>query len=96
MIKFNKLVYLLAVVNATIIGISFMFVKITLDYALALDTLTYRFSAAFFIMFIFVGTGVVKVKYRGKSLYKLLLLSTMYPLGFCFSQRAVEFIQKVP
>ncbi|WP_307202488.1 EamA family transporter [Paenibacillus harenae] len=80
--KGRELAYLLAVINAVVIGISFLFVKMTLDYASPFDTLTYRFAAAFAILFIPIMLGLVKLKYRGKPLYKLLLLSTMYPLGF--------------
>ncbi|TVX93642.1 DMT family transporter [Paenibacillus agilis] len=77
-----KLAYILAVLNAVIIGFSFLFAKVTLDYAAPLDTLTYRFAASFIVMSIPVAFGWIKLQYRGKALYKALLLSLMYPLGF--------------
>ncbi|AJY75185.1 DMT family transporter [Paenibacillus beijingensis] len=77
-----KLAYLLAVLNAAIIGLSFLFTKKALGYAHPLDTLTYRFAASFAVMSIPVALGWIKLKYRGKPLYKALLLAAMYPLGF--------------
>ncbi|QJD86885.1 DMT family transporter [Cohnella herbarum] len=77
-----KLAYLFSLLNAAIIGFSFLLTKIALEYAHPLDTLTYRFAVSFGIMSIPVAFGWVKLKYRGKPLYKVLLLATMYPLGF--------------
>lgn len=77
-----KLAYLLAVLNAAIIGFSFLFTKKALDYSGPLDTLTFRFAASFLVMSVPVAFGWIKLNYRGKPLYKLLLLSAMYPLGF--------------
>ncbi|MDQ6418844.1 DMT family transporter [Paenibacillus sp. LHD-117] len=77
-----KLAYLLAVINASVIGVSFLIVKLTLDYANPFDTLTFRFAAAFMILSIPVAFRLVKLKYRGKPLLKLLLLATMYPVGY--------------
>ncbi|MFD0697927.1 DMT family transporter [Paenibacillus sp. GCM10027628] len=77
-----KLAYLLAVLNAVIIGFSFLFTKMALVNAQPLDTLTFRFAASFAVMSIPVAFGWVKLNYRGKPLLKALLLATMYPLGF--------------
>jgi drug/metabolite transporter (DMT)-like permease len=76
------LAYLFAVLNAVIIGFSFLFVKMSLDYAHPLDTLAYRFVASFAVMSIPVACGWVKLKYRGKPIFKLMLLSVTFPLGF--------------
>ncbi|MUT64686.1 DMT family transporter [Paenibacillus sp. NEAU-GSW1] len=78
----SKLPYFLAVLNAIILGLSFLFVKIALEYTGPLDTLTYRFAASFLVMSVPVALGWVRLTYRGKPLYKLLLLSLMYPLSF--------------
>lgn len=80
--KERKLAYLLAVLNAVIIGISFLFAKIALDYAQPLDTLMYRFAVSFLGLSLPVALGIVKLRYRGKTIGKALLLSSMYPLGF--------------
>jgi drug/metabolite transporter (DMT)-like permease len=80
--KGMKLVYFYAVLNAAIIGFSFLFTKIALEYAHPLDTLTFRFAASFVVMTIPVTLGWVKLNYKGKPMFKALLLATMYPLGF--------------
>ncbi|TDF92983.1 EamA family transporter [Paenibacillus piri] len=77
-----KFAYLLAVLNAVFIGISFMFVKTTLDYTSPIDSLTFRFSAAFVILSIMAACSLFKLNYRGKPLHQLLLLASMYPIGF--------------
>ncbi|MFC3749343.1 DMT family transporter [Paenibacillus sp. GCM10012306] len=77
-----KLAYILAVLNAAIIGFSFLFTKVALGHAGPLDTLTFRFAASFLVMSIPVAFGWVKISYRGKPIFKALLLATMYPLGF--------------
>lgn len=77
-----KLAYLLAVLNAVIIGFSFLFAKMALEQGTPLDTLTFRFAASFLVMSVPVAFGWVKLRYRGKPLHKLLLLSLTYPLAF--------------
>ncbi|MFC0396585.1 DMT family transporter [Paenibacillus mendelii] len=59
-----------------------MFTKIALEYAKPMDTLMYRFAVSFAVMSLPVLLGRVKLNYRGKPIYKALLLATMYPLGF--------------
>lgn len=81
-----RLAYLFAILNAVIIGFSFLFTKIALEYTHPLDTLTYRFAASFFVMSIPVVFGWVKLRYRDKPLYKALLLAGIYPLGFFMFQ----------
>lgn len=77
-----KLPYFFAVLNAVIIGLSFLFAKLALDYAGPLDTLTFRFATSFLVMSVPVVFGWIKLDYRGKPLSKVLLLAAMYPLGF--------------
>ncbi|WP_055742680.1 DMT family transporter [Brevibacillus choshinensis] len=84
--KARKLTYSLAVLNAVVIGLSFLLVKMTLQYAAPLDTLTYRFAAAFVIMIFPVGFRLVKLHYRGKRLHLLLLLASFYPVGYFMLQ----------
>lgn len=77
-----RLPYLLAVLNAVIIGLSFLFAKLVLDYASPLDTLAFRFAASFIVMTVPVAFGWVKLSYRSKPIGRVLLLASMYPLGF--------------
>ncbi|WP_246096075.1 DMT family transporter [Paenibacillus sinopodophylli] len=81
-----RLAYFLAVINAIVIGVSFLVAKKSLDYANPFDTLMFRFSAAFLIILIPVSLRLVKVNYRGKPIYKLLLLASMYPIAFFMFQ----------
>lgn len=77
-----KLAYMYALLSAAIIGFSFLFAKTALQYAPPLDTLTFRFAISFAAMSIPVALGWIKLNYRGKPLFKALLLAAMYPLGF--------------
>jgi drug/metabolite transporter (DMT)-like permease len=83
----HGLPYLFAVMNAIIIGMSFLFAKLALEYADPLDTLAFRFAASFLVMSVPVAFGWVKLAYRSKPVYKLLMLASLYPLGF-FSLQA--------
>ncbi|MFC5403323.1 DMT family transporter [Cohnella soli] len=76
------LAYFLAVINASFIGFSFLMSKIAIDNAHPLDTLAFRFAASFTAMSIPVAFGWIKLNYRGKPFGRLILLSTLYPLGF--------------
>lgn len=77
---------MLAVLNAIIIGLSFLFAKLALDYASPLDTLAFRFATPLLVMSVPVAFGWIKLNYRGKPVYKILLLAVMYPLGFFLLQ----------
>lgn len=81
-----RLPYFFAVVNAVIIGLSFLFAKMALEHADPFDTLTFRFAASFAVLSIPAAFGWIKLDYRGKPLSKVLLLATMYPLGFFLLQ----------
>lgn len=81
-----KLAYVCALANATIVGFSFLFVKQALEYAGPIDTLAYRFAVSFAAMSIAMMLGRFRLNYRGKPLYRALLLATMYPLGFFLFQ----------
>ncbi|MFD0586551.1 DMT family transporter [Paenibacillus sp. GCM10027627] len=77
-----KLAYSSAILNAVIIGLSFLFTKIALQHSGPIDTLAYRFAAAFAVMSIPVLLGKIRLQYRGKPIWKMMLLATMYPLAF--------------
>ncbi|GGD81768.1 DMT family transporter [Paenibacillus nasutitermitis] len=81
-----RLPYFIAVLNAVIIGLSFLFAKLVLDYADPLDTLAFRFAISFLVMSVPVAFGWVKLSYRGKPIYKVLLMATLYPLAFFLLQ----------
>lgn len=77
-----KLAYAAVVLNAVIIGFSFLFTKMALQQAAPLDTLVYRFAISFAVMSIPVLFGKVKLSFHGKRLLAALPLALLYPLGF--------------
>jgi drug/metabolite transporter (DMT)-like permease len=81
-----QLAYAAAVLNAAIIGLSFLFVKIALEHAGPIDTLTYRFAVSFAVMSVPVLFRQVKWSYRGKPIFQALLLATLYPIAFFLLQ----------
>jgi len=74
--------YLAVLIYAAIIGLSFMYTKVALAYASAIDTLALRFTLSFAAIVILVATGVFRLSLQGKPWPRLLLLALMYPLGF--------------
>ena len=79
--------YLAALAFASIIGFSFMFIKIALDVSTPIDLLAHRFNAAFI-----AGTVVLLIVKRGKigatwkELIRLMPLAILYPTLFFFFQ----------
>jgi len=85
-IQARTLAYLLAVCNAIVIGLSFLLVKLTLQFTNPIDSLTYRFAAAFLLIIFPVAFRFVKLQYRGKPLSLLLMLAALYPVGYFLLQ----------
>jgi drug/metabolite transporter (DMT)-like permease len=77
-----KLAYFVAILNATVIGITFLLVKLTLAFANPVDTLTYRFAVAFIVFLVPALFGFVKLGFRGKPIFSLLLLAALYPIAY--------------
>ncbi|KFN11020.1 DMT family transporter [Paenibacillus macerans] len=75
-----------ALVNAAIIGFSFLFTKIALEDAGPVDTLAFRFAVSFAAMSIPAALGLIKLQFRGKPLFRVILLAAFYPLGFFLFQ----------
>lgn len=88
------LAYICAIVNATIVGLSFLFTKTAIQESNPLDTLAFRFTVAFLTVSFLIVFKIVKVDIRLKSYYKLLPLTILYPTLF-FSFQAFG-LQSVP
>ena len=88
------LAYLFALLNASIVGLSFLFTKTAIQESNPLDTLAFRFTVAFVTVSVLILMKVVKVEIRLKSYYKLLPLTLLYPTLF-FSFQAFG-LQSVP
>lgn len=74
--------YIAAIVYAFIIGLSFMFVKITLTAASPLDVLAHRFTVAWIVATIYVLLNKGKVKIKWKDVRQIFPLALLYPILF--------------
>lgn len=81
-----KLAYVYAATNAVIIGFSFLFVKIALESSAPVDILAFRFAVAFAVLSLPVLSGKMRVNFGGRPPLKLLMLASLYPLGFFLFQ----------
>jgi drug/metabolite transporter (DMT)-like permease len=76
------LAYFLAVVNAVIIGISFLFIKVAVSHASPIDTLAFRFVIALAFCIAYMKLAKIPIRIDFKRLLPLLLMAMFYPLGF--------------
>ncbi|WP_082181747.1 DMT family transporter [Bacillus amyloliquefaciens] len=84
MINQNRLAaaYLAAILNALIIGFSFIFVKIALQSANPFDILAHRFTAAFICAMLPVLFGWIKLSVSWMNVLAILPLALLYPALF--------------
>ncbi|MDD2635696.1 MAG: DMT family transporter [Bacteroidales bacterium] len=81
--KKQRLAYIGLILVTIIIGLSFIFVKIGLRYAGAMDLLAHRFTAAVVSLAVLWFLGLIKLpSFSVKKTKPLLLLSLFYPLMF--------------
>ena len=74
--------YTAATLVAIIIGLSFMFVKITLLFASPLDALAHRFTVAFIAVSMFFLIKKDFIKLPKKDLLRIAMLAIFYPVLF--------------
>lgn len=72
--------YTLAVINAVLMGLSFLFTKIALTVADPIDTLMYRFVIAFIAISIPILSRCAFVRYPRKKFMKIAFISLLYPI----------------
>jgi drug/metabolite transporter (DMT)-like permease len=90
----NYIVYLFAILNASIVGLSFLFTKTAIQLSSPIDTLAYRFTVSFLLLVILVAFKVVKVNLNRNSLKKLIGIAVFYPvLFFSFQAFGLHFSQ---
>ncbi len=77
---------LLAIVNATIIGLSFLFAKVAVTTAGAIDTLAWRFLFAFTVFCCAVRSTNKPIRFQFRTMRRLLPLALCYPLAFFLFQ----------
>ncbi len=77
----------------SIIGLSFMFVKIGLQYSSAIDLLAHRFSVALLLALLLLALRVIKLPRLNKQKIKtLVLLSLFFPiLFFLFQAYGIQY-----
>ncbi|MGE7986660.1 DMT family transporter [Lysinibacillus fusiformis] len=74
--------YIAAISYAFIIGLSFLFVKVTLTVASPVDTLAHRFTVAFIGIVILLVFTKNKLTIKKQDLLKILPLAILYPIAF--------------
>lgn len=78
----TKLAYTAAILNALIIGFSFLFVKLALQVSQPLDTLAHRFTIAFIATAILMVIKRRRIQLDFRSLLTLIPLALFYPFLF--------------
>lgn len=74
--------YIAATIYAIIIGLSFMFVKVTLTVATPLDTLAHRFTIAWIAATVLMVFKKESIKVTKKDVLLIALLAILYPTFF--------------
>jgi drug/metabolite transporter (DMT)-like permease len=91
--KKTKMAYISAIVNALIVGLSFIFMKNALIYTDPLNILAHRFTISFITISIPILLRWVKVNISLKDMKKILPLSIFYPaLFFAFQSFGLSYI----
>ena len=85
--------YLAALSFSTIIGFSFLFIKVALGFASPLTNLAHRYTVAALVLFILQQTKVIQVKLTKEDILSILPMSLFYPLlFFMFQSFALQYI----
>ncbi len=74
--------YIAAIIYSIVIGLSFMFVKMTLTVASPMDTLAHRFTIAMMGVTVLVLLKREKLKINKYDLLQILPLALLYPIAF--------------
>ncbi|MFD2443720.1 DMT family transporter [Bacillus sp. CGMCC 1.16607] len=86
------IVYIFAILNASIVGLSFLFTKTAIMISSPLDTLAFRFTISFFALLILALLKVVKINISLMTIKKLIPLALFYPtLFFSFQAFGLKY-----
>ena len=77
--------YTAAVLYAAIIGLSFLFVKMTVHVAHPMDVLAHRFALSLLVVSIPVVLGWIKIRLTLRDLWRIIPLGLLSPVLFCLS-----------
>ena len=84
--------YLAALSFSTIIGFSFLFTKVALEYASPLTNLAHRYTVAAIVLFILQQSKLIQVKLSKEDILSILPMSLFYPLlFFMFQSFALQY-----
>ncbi|MGN4123783.1 DMT family transporter [Lysinibacillus sphaericus] len=78
----KRMAYIAAIIYSIVIGLSFMFVKMTLTVASPMDTLAHRFTIAMMGVTVLVLLKREKLKINKYDLLQILPLALLYPIAF--------------
>ncbi|PYI55693.1 DMT family transporter [Paenibacillus flagellatus] len=78
----QRAIYGLALLYSLIIGFSFLFTKVALQYADPIDTLAYRFTVSFAAIGIPVLIGRVRLQWQWRRWLRLVPIGLVYPTAF--------------
>lgn len=74
--------YVAAVLYAMIIGLSFMFAKMTVAVAHPLDVLAHRFALSLIVVSMPIALGMVRIRLSAKDLWRIIPLGLLSPVLF--------------
>lgn len=78
----TKKAYIATLIQVAIIGFSFMFVKVALEYVSPLVLLSYRFFFALLASLLPIIVKKVRIDIKASDIFKILPLSLFYPVLF--------------
>lgn len=78
----RRYAYVAAILYATIIGLSFLFVKMTVSVAHPIDVLAHRFALSLLVVSIPVIFGWIKIKLTLRDLWRIIPLGLLSPVLF--------------
>lgn len=84
--KLKLLPYILLLIHSVIIGLSYIFVKLSMQYAETFDVLAQRFSLAFLCCAIYNLLRRPDMRFTRRDLIRLLPLGLLYPISFFLLQ----------
>lgn len=76
-----------ALLYAMIIGLSFMFAKMTVEIAHPLDVLAHRFTLSLIVVSIPILLGLVKIRLSARDIWRILPLGLLSPVLFLLFRR---------
>lgn len=78
-IKVNKIVYIAAVIESVLFGLTFLGAKVALTELDAIEVLTCRWTISMIMFVILAAVKLIKVQYKGKPIRLVVLLAFIQP-----------------